>query len=273
MSSINFLMTHAFDLLFRPFVAGPGWLSLVVFSVVVCVCGLVVYKYTSNQSAIKRIKDRIKGHTLAIKLFKDDLGVMFRSLGHILRCSLSLFRYALVPLLVMMVPFVLVTAQLGLRYQRRPLHVGESVVVSAKLAPEVDLLADIPTLETGPGIITETPPVRIPSEHQVLWRVRATEPGRHTFRVRLGEQAVEKTLTVGEHYERVSVLRSNGGFWEALIYPAEGPLPADSVVQAISVAYPDRDSWFCGTTVWVLWLMGLSFVLTFLFKPLLGVEF
>ena len=273
MPTVNWLMTRTFDVLFLPFERGPGWLSLIVFSAVGGLCGLLVHKYTSNQAAIKRLKDRMKGHMLAIKLFRDDVGVMFRSTGDVLRCSLSLFRYTLVPLAIMMVPFVLATAQLGQRYQWRPVHPGESVVLSARMAPEIDLLTTSPSLETGDGVAVETPPLRIPSEHQVLWRVRAVTSGTHRVRVRVGQHTAEKTLTAGDHFERVSALRSNGGFGDSLIHPAEPPLPTDSAFQSISLAYPDRESWFCGTTVWMLWLGGVSIGAAFLLKPVVGVEF
>ena len=44
----------------------------------------VVFKYTSNQRAIKRARDDIKAHLLALKLFKENTRVIFRAQGRIL---------------------------------------------------------------------------------------------------------------------------------------------------------------------------------------------
>jgi len=272
-TAVNWFMTGVFDLLFRPFVGGPGWLSLIVFSVAASILGLLAYKYTSNQIAIKAVKDRIKARMLAIKLFKDDPLVMFKSFAGVLLCSLNILRYSLVPLAVMIIPFVLVMAQLGERYQWRPIRVGETVVITARLSPEIDLLSAEPRLEADQDVLAETVALRIPSQNEVLWRVKAGRPGTHTLRLHLAGQNATKTLTVGRRFERVNPLRCSSGFWNRLLHPSEPPLTEGSAVQFISIAYPDRPDWFCGATVWLLWLIGLSFVLAFLVKPLLRVEF
>lgn len=273
MSVINRIMTLIFDVLFAPFVAAPGWLSLIVFSAIASVAGLLVYKYTSNQASIKRVKDRIKANMLAIKLFKDDLGVMFRSQAKTLVCALHLLRYSLLPMAVMIVPFVLVVAQLALRYQWRPLQPGETVVMTAQLTPGHDVTRLNPILEPSEGAVCETPPVRIASLNQVVWLLRATAPGRHVLRLRMGGEVVEKSIDVGDGFRRVSALRSNGSFVDAVLHPGETPLPADSAVQSIALDYPARDSWFYGETFWLIWLIALSFVVALLVKPALGVEF
>ena len=45
---------------------------------------LVVFKYTSNQRAIKRVRDDINANLLALKLFKDSTAVSLRAQGRIL---------------------------------------------------------------------------------------------------------------------------------------------------------------------------------------------
>ncbi len=50
----------------------PGWLSATVVAAVTGVLLLAVFKYTSNQRAIKRVRNDINAHLLALKLFKDS---------------------------------------------------------------------------------------------------------------------------------------------------------------------------------------------------------
>ena len=57
----------------------PGWLSATVVAVVTGVGMLAVFKYTSNQRAIKRARQRIRANLLAIKLFKDSVAVGLRA--------------------------------------------------------------------------------------------------------------------------------------------------------------------------------------------------
>ncbi len=94
---------------------------------------LVVFKYTSNQRAIKRVRDDINANLLALKLFKDSAAVSLRAQGCILVGAFRLFVLAIVPMLVMAVPVTLLLGQLALWYQARPLRVGEETVITLKL--------------------------------------------------------------------------------------------------------------------------------------------
>ena len=112
----------------------PGWLSNTIVAAVLGVVMLVVFKYTSQQQAIRRVRDDIKAHLLALKLFPDSLAVTFRCQGRILRGAVALLLLAIVPMLVMIVPMSLLLGQMSLWYQSRPLRAGEEAVVTMRLA-------------------------------------------------------------------------------------------------------------------------------------------
>ena len=40
---------------------------------------VIVFRYTSDQKAIGRAKDRLKAHLLAVRLFQDQLPVVMRA--------------------------------------------------------------------------------------------------------------------------------------------------------------------------------------------------
>ena len=82
----------------------PGWLSATVVAAVTGVLLLVVFKYTSNQRAIKRVRNDIDANLLALKLFKDSTRVALRAQGRILLGAGRLFVLAVVPMLVMACP-------------------------------------------------------------------------------------------------------------------------------------------------------------------------
>ena len=273
MTFVNRFMTRVFDVVFAPFENVPGWLSLLVFSIVGAVFGLLVYKYTSNQAGIKRVKDRIKANLLAVKLFRDELGVMFRACGAILLCAVRLLRYSLVPFGVMIVPFVLVVTQLAMRYQWRPVEPGDTVVMTVRMSGDRDVMRSTPSLEPNDGVTADAPRLRIPTEGEVVWRLRALQPGRHTLRLRVGDEVIEKSCNVGGRFSRVGVRRSGPGGWDRLLYPSEPVLSADSAVRSVEIAYPVREGWIGGASSWVVWLVVLSVVVGYVVKPLLRVEF
>ena len=56
----------------------PGWLSVTIVSAATGLLLLLVFKYTSNQRAIRRVRDDIQAHLLALTLFKDSTSVFVR---------------------------------------------------------------------------------------------------------------------------------------------------------------------------------------------------
>ena len=130
---LNALANAVGGFLFAPVGLLAGWLSATLAAIVTGVILLVLFKHTSNQKAIKRVRADIKANLLALKLFKDSAAVAVRSQGRILIAAFWLMVYAIVPILVMSVPVLLVLSQLGLWYQARPLRVHEDGVVTLKL--------------------------------------------------------------------------------------------------------------------------------------------
>jgi hypothetical protein len=127
MATVNRITTALFDTLFAVMESWPGWLSLVVLSALTGIIALVVYKYTSNQTAIGRVHDDIRVALLAAKLFKDDLGVTLRSQGKLFGAATRLFLYSLVPLAVMTPPMILLLTQMAPRYEWQPFRPGDEV--------------------------------------------------------------------------------------------------------------------------------------------------
>jgi uncharacterized membrane protein (DUF106 family) len=56
------------------------------------------------------------------------------------------------------------------------------------------------------------------------------------------------------------------------LHPWEEPFDRDSVVQSISIDYPDRLSWAGVTVWWLVYFFVVSMVFAFVFKPFLKVR-
>jgi len=135
---LNTGMSSLFNLLEGPFSALPPLLTLVVISGLLGVAMLILFKYTSNQTAIGRVRDKIKANLLTMKLFKDDIPVVLRSQFRVFGASILLLVYSLPPLVFMVLPFCLVMGQLGVWYQANPLDVKEQAVVMMQLSDSVN---------------------------------------------------------------------------------------------------------------------------------------
>jgi hypothetical protein len=252
----------------------PGWLSATLVGAGTGVLLLVLFKYTSHQRAIQRVRDDINANLLALKLFKDSARVAVRAQGRILLGAQRLFLLALVPMAVMTVPVILLLGQLSLWYQQRPLHVGEEAIVTLKLNGNAD--APFPEVSLAPqptgAVETRLGPVRVLSRREICWNIKAHESGHHRLTFQVGGQTIDKDLTVGDGLMRVSARRPGWRWTDALLYPAEQPLPPDSPVASVDIDYPRRPSWTSGTDWWVFYWFGVSFVAAFCFRRVLNVN-
>src|SRR5207302_273278 len=149
----------------------PGWLSATIVAAATGVLLLVVFKHTSNQRAIKRVRDDINAHLLALKLFKDSTSVTLRAQGRILVGALRLFVLAVVPMLIMAVPVCLILGQLALWYQARPLRVGEDAVITVKLNGGAASSRPDVRLRPSSAVEVTTGPIRVLSKREVCWDV------------------------------------------------------------------------------------------------------
>lgn len=250
----------------------PVWFGITFISIVTGVVMLIAFRDLSNQDAIGRAKDDIKANLLAMKLFKDELRVVFQSQVRLLGAIFRLQRYVLTPVLWMTLPMLLGLAQMGIRYQWRPLQPGEPVIIKAVLheslanqhEPDVQLTSKSEiTVEAGPvtggGVTT--------------WRISGTETGRHTLKILVEGQVIVKQLVVGNGFERVSALRPSRHWFDQLLHPVESALPTDSPVQSVEIVYPHIDSWVYGADYWVIYFFVVSMAAALILKPMFNVKF
>jgi hypothetical protein len=250
----------------------PGWLSATIVAAVTGVLLLVVFKYTSNQHAIKRVRDGINANLLALKLFKDSTRVAIVSQGRVFSGALKLLVLALVPILVMALPVCLVLGQLSLWYQLRPLQVGEEAVITLSL--DKNEASSWPSVSLAPSTAVEivTGPVRVLSKREVCWDIKGVQGGIHRLDFQVGDHTASKELAIGDGFMRVSKLRPGWHFTDILENPGEPPFRPDSPVQAIDIDYPARSSWTSGTDWWVIYWFAVSFIAALCFRRALNVN-
>jgi uncharacterized membrane protein (DUF106 family) len=250
----------------------PGWLSNTIISAVAGVFLLVIFKYTSNQSAIGRVRDSIKANMLALRLFKDSIAVTLQSQGRVFKGAGLLLVYAIKPLLVMIVPVCLLLGQMGLWYQFRPLQTNKGAIITMTLNNEVDLPLPKVNIEPAPELEIEIGPVQSISKREVHWKIKALENGYHNIVFQIENQKIEKELAVGNGFMRVSPERPGWNWADILLYPLEKPFGPDSLVQSIRIDYPDRISRTSGTDWWIGYFFVVSLVVALIFKPALKVR-
>jgi hypothetical protein len=275
MASINSIFRLVFDALLGPFKAMPAMVTLVPISAVVTVLALLVFKWTSNQEALDRVKAQIHAGIFEIRLFNDDMRAIFRAQADILVQVGKQLALTLVPLLWMLIPFAIIIPQLQFHYGYQGLEQGQSVLLKMTLAGEGSADLENPgfEIEAPAGVELETEAIWVPLKNEVLWRLSGSQPGIHELAISNGSFSTTKRVVVSDDIVRRSPFKVSG-FWSQIAFPAEAPLPADAPVAEISLPYEDAEvSLFGWSTHWLIAFLVLTVVFAFALRGPMGVTF
>jgi hypothetical protein len=244
---------------------------VIAISLVIGLLMVVVFRYTSDQKAIRLAKDQLKAHLLAVRLFQDQLPVVLSSYVRIIGGTGRYLRLAFKPLLFVVVPLIVFIVQVDRYLGLTPMQAGQSFLVKVRIANS-DVL-DAVSLAVPPGIETTAPPVHIPIENEVLWRLAAERSGLYDLGIGVNQQTVSKRVVVSSELARLSPVRLRGQLWERFFVSGEPAVPENSAIESIAVNYPDRSisfAWMEWNWIWLFFV--LSLLAGFFFKTVLRIE-
>ncbi len=268
-------ITRGSDFLFAPFARLHPIVGLLVVSAVTGVVMLFIFGKTSNQKMIASTKDKLKAYIMEMWLFRNSPMVMFRAIGNVVRYNLQYLKHSLRPIVFLFIPVLFVMVQLGIRYAHEPLRPGETTVVTVALADGVRASDADVTLEAPDGLSIVSPPLRINATGEIEWKLRADRCGTRTISIVTPGGRIEKVVVAGEDLGtvRFASLKPRAGTWSAFLYPAEPPVPRDSIVRSVEVHYGEKQGLLFGLTFNWLWIFFIaSVVVGFAFKDLFGIE-
>jgi hypothetical protein len=169
------------------------------------------------------------------------------------------------------VPLFFLFLQMDAYFSHTPLRASQDFLVQAKLA-EGQALEKVAMSLPG-GIAMTAPPVHIPPEREVVWRLRADRDGTFLLRLAANQMEYTKRLVVGGGLRRVNWERERGGIWESLMSQDEAPFPVAGAVEAIQVQYPDREIAVWHWKVdWLVPFLGIMLIAALLLKGVFRTE-
>jgi hypothetical protein len=270
MSFLNAGLGKATDVALAPFSGLDPLVGLAVVSLVTAAAMLLVFKRTSNQEKLAEVKRSIHAGIFEIRLFNDDFRAIARAQRDIMRDNAKYLWLSLAPMMWVIVPLVLLIAQLQFHYGYAPVAPGNGVLLKVLLRDGSS--AEGVSLEAPAQVRLDTPAVWLPGAKEVVWRVRPSEPGRYDLRLKVGNETYSKQLQVAGGVVRRSPVRLENNLLNLLLYPSEASLPDEGPVAAITVGYEERDlSVFGWDLNWMVVYFALSLIFAFALKKPFGV--
>jgi hypothetical protein len=255
--------------------------GILFLSLLTSLIALIVYKYLSSPTKIKRAKDKIKANILAIRLYKDLWKVIAGSFLKSLFYTMKYFALNIGVIIIILPVLLPLFVQMDVRYGMRPFQVGEEIIIKAAFSQDPNEL-NIQLLESenfkpkmNPVFINafkdeeKSKPLR-----EVNWKVEATGEGAAKIRIKVNGKVFEKTLLVGEHKKTLSAKKLAASSIEHFIYPVEDLFPENSELKYIYINYPGKDISFLGMEIhWLIYYLLLVLILVLALRKRFGVEF
>ena len=231
----NKVFGTALDLLLYPFSGlAPIW-GLLFISILSGVVLLLIYGRVSNQAGLRAVKRKIGACILEAVIYRHDLHVSLRAQGRMFLHGFRYFGFALLPILILMVPCLILLAGLNVRYGALPFKVGDHALVSAVVASGTELRAV--RLSQVPGVKV-SPPDRDLQARKISWRVDFEAAGQPRLDLTLPSGQVTQQLFAGGPAPLISSGSYSSWFW-TLLFPGGVRLPSSLGLEAVETQYPE----------------------------------
>lgn len=270
-----------FDLVWLPFLKRPWYFDFFIISLVSAFLFLIIFKKVSNQKQIRFYKNKILGHILYIRLYKDHPILTLKMVLHILGYQVMYFRYTLTPMIVIFLPLLVISVQINNRYGYLPFKGDDHFMIEVKLDETAmsNSLKNLRTIRwnTSRGISIDSPPLRMLSEGSIIWRAKviSIQAERQYFQVSTAGtgETVEKRIVTRMNNQRFSPKKQKWDLKGLFVNNGEGFISKTAPFKSITVSY-ERAGY--PLLAWDIDPILLYFILTLLlsliFKPLVRVS-
>lgn len=269
-NTANSFLTRIFDLILLPFGGFAGIWGLWFVSILSGIILVILYGKVSNQTALRRIKDRIYGALLESVIFRQHPSMALKAQARMFGLAFHYLFLAIPPIIILSVPCILIMAQLNLRFGYGSLAPGFSAIITAQAAGQPAL--NTISLHPGQGVAVETPPVRVPQDLRAYWRIRPASTAPQELQIETQNSVIIVPLrSEAAALSRPAVFTSSP--WWSLLYPGSLTLPPESPVTEVTVSYPESEYRVFGfQTSWIVIFLALSILTGFVWSRIAGIE-
>lgn len=270
--SLNQILTLITDYILYPFYGVDKLWGLLFLSVLGGVLLLLCYGKVSNQKAIKRVKRSIMASLFESVLYRQNLRLCLKAQWKMLLGGIKYFAIAIPPILVLMIPCVLMLAQMNLRYESNGLIVGKSALLKVKVeqAEKIDDI-DLKYSEN----VDVTPRLRDLENKEVVWRLTPKDENNIDVAVVVAGTSEEYKQIIVVNDPSAKHLKSHfvKNPFEALLYPGNKRISNDSVISEIVVEYPGVSyKWLGINWHWLVLFLVVSIISGLIASKVFGVS-
>jgi len=270
---INSFLNLAFEIIWYPFKNTPSFLGITVISLLVGVFASLVYRFTANQAAIKKINNRIKAHIFELRLFDFDPALILKSLGGIFKNFFIYLFYSIKPIIFLIIPVIIILIQLHYLYDFSPLNPGDNTVVTISFKENTDIDKHKIYIKVPRNVKIVSPTVKIPEKNEISWEIQVENYGNSELSFRIDNEIFNKEVIAVKGMRKIVPKSVTGDFFLKLKYICSEYLPENQLVKSIAIKYPESSVSIFGLGIhWIIIFLIFTLISGMIIMKIYGIE-
>lgn len=193
---VGFVIT-ILDPILNPLLVFPPWAVILIISIVITLIITVIYKFATDQTLMRSLKEEMKKFRTKMKQHKDDPDKMLKLQKEAMSKQMQYMMHSLRPTLFTFLPIILIFGWLNAHLAYQPIMPDEPFEVVAEMD---DGISGAVGLSVRPSdsldIITDA---EQPIEEGVaVWRLKADQTGVYELRYTYDNESVSQELLISD---------------------------------------------------------------------------
>jgi uncharacterized membrane protein (DUF106 family) len=201
LESIGVFLNSVLNPVFSPLLVLPPFFSILVMSFVISLVVSVIYKYTTDQDLMRRLKAELKELQAEMKLLRSEPEKMMVVQKKAMETNMKYMSHSFKSTLFTFIPILIIFSWMGAHLAYYPLSPNEEFAVSVLLEDGLGLNASITAPE---GIEVVSDAVQKINSNSVGWKLKGVE-GSYVLSFLIGDKEYEKDILITKEKKYVQV--------------------------------------------------------------------
>jgi uncharacterized membrane protein (DUF106 family) len=248
---------NAVDVALSPLLRMPPFWAIAIVSLLLSILITVIYKFTTNQKALKSIKDETKAIQADMKTAQGDMQKMTELNQRLLKITGDQMKHTLRSYIFTFLPVILIFGWLQMHMVYYPIMPGEQFTTTAMF--KAGTAAENITL-SAPGLEMLSPATQAAGS-SVVWNLKG-DAGSYKLEYSLGKEIYQRDVIITKEWKYASAAPTKG-------------IPQESSLSGITVdlktIHPFGFSVFGWQPGWFATYFILTMLITFPLRKVLNV--
>lgn len=169
-------------------------IGIMIISLIITVIITLIYKYSTDQTLLKEIKQKQKGLQGEMKKHKNNPKKVMKLQKETMQLSMDMMKQSFKSMIFTFIPIIIIFGWVGTHFAYQPFEIGDEF--NATLSIKKDASGEI-LLNAPQGIEIISQNSKIITGREEIFTLKAFEQGIHSIIITHDNQFIEKEIVVG----------------------------------------------------------------------------